>query len=387
MAKVRPFRYCMKRIAPVLLLFVFGVPFLSAQSQSSDTVVEEIVARVNNNIITRADLRKAKQELYSEAQQQPNTAQAEQQAKEHEKDLLRDLIDQQLLLSKAQELGVSADTDLVKRLDELRKQMHADSMEDMEKAAEAQGVSWEDFKQNLKNNIITQKVIGQEVGGHINVTQAEIQQYYEQHKTEMERAEQVRLSEILISTQTAGEVKTENGQNALPDAPSPDVVAQAKAKADQVYEMLKKGGDFAELAKKYSNGPTSAIGGDLEYFKRGTMSKELETKVFALDAGQYTEPTRTNQGFVILKVTEHQKAGVPPLKEVENQINEQIYVQKMQPALREYLTKLREDAYIDIKQGYIDTGASPNESKPIYTTAAADNANNKEKKKKKFGLF
>ena len=387
MAKVRPFRYCMKRIAPVLLLFVFGVPFLAAQSQSSDTVVEEIVARVNNNIITRADLRKAKQELYSEAQQQPNTAQAEQQAKEHEKDLLRDLIDQQLLLSKAQELGVSADTDLVKRLDELRKQMHADSMEDMEKAAEAQGVSWEDFKQNLKNNIITQKVIGQEVGGHINVTQAEIQQYYEQHKTEMERAEQVRLSEILISTQTAGEVKTENGQNALPDAPSPDVVAQAKAKADQVYEMLKKGGDFAELAKKYSNGPTSAIGGDLEYFKRGTMSKELETKVFALDAGQYTEPTRTNQGFVILKVTEHQKAGVPPLKEVENQINEQIYVQKMQPALREYLTKLREDAYIDIKPGNIDTGASPNESKPIYTTAAADNANNKEKKKKKFGLF
>jgi len=387
LAKVRPFRYCMKRIAPVLLLFVFGVPFLAAQSQSSDTVVEEIVARVNNNIITRADLRKAKQELYSEAQQQPNTAQAEQQAKEHEKDLLRDLIDQQLLLSKAQELGVSADTDLVKRLDELRKQMHADSMEDMEKAAEAQGVSWEDFKQNLKNNIITQKVIGQEVGGHINVTQAEIQQYYEQHKTEMERAEQVRLSEILISTQTAGEVKTENGQNALPDAPSPDVVAQAKAKADQVYEMLKKGGDFAELAKKYSNGPTSAIGGDLEYFKRGTMSKELETKVFALDAGQYTEPTRTNQGFVILKVTEHQKAGVPPLKEVENQINEQIYVQKMQPALREYLTKLREDAYIDIKPGNIDTGASPNETKPIYTTAAADNANNKEKKKKKFGLF
>jgi len=389
LAEDRPFRYRMKRILPVLFVLILGVPFLEAQTltSGSDTVVEEIVARVNNSIITRADVRKARQELYAEAQQQSNTAQAEQQAKDHEKDILRDLIDQQLLLNKAQDLGISADTELVKKLDELRKQMHADSMEDLEKAAEAQGISFEDFKQNLKNNIITQRVIGQEVGGHITVTNAEIQQYYDQHKSEMERPEQVRLSEILISTQTTPEVKNAKGENALPETPSPEVVAQAKAKADQVYEMLKKGGNFDDLAKKYSNGPTSAIGGDLEYFKRGTMSKDLESKVFAMDAGQYTEPIRTNQGFVILKVTEHQKSGVPALKDVESQINEQIYVTKMQPALRDYLTKLREEAYIDIKPGYLDTGASPNETKPIYTTAAADNSNNKEKKKKKLGLF
>jgi len=377
----------MKQMTLVSLVLLCGAALLPAQTQVSDTVVEEIVARVNNSIITRADMRKARQELYGEAQQQPNAAQAEQQAKEHEKDLLRDLIDQQLLLSKAQDLGITADTELVKKLDELRKQMHADSMEDMEKAAEAQGISWEDFKQNMKNNLLTQRVIGQEVGGHITVTSAEIQQYYDQHKSEMERPEQVRLSEILISTQTTPAVKNEKGENALPDTPSPEVVAQAKAKADQVYEMLKKGGNFDDLAKKYSNGPTSGVGGDLEYFKRGTMSKDLESKVFVMNVGQYTEPIRTNQGFVILKVTEHQTAGVPPLKEVESQINEQIYVTKMQPALRDYLTKLREDAYIDIKPGYLDTGASPNETQPIYTTATADNSNNKEKKKKKLGLF
>jgi peptidyl-prolyl cis-trans isomerase SurA len=377
----------MKRIVPVLLTVLVAAPFLLAQTPVSDTVVEEIVARVNNSIITRADVRKSREQLFAEARQQPDAAAAEQTAKEHEKDLLRDLIDQQLLLNKGQELGISADTELVKKLDELRKQMHADSMEDLEKAAEAQGISFEDFKQNLKNNIITQRVIGQEVGGHITVTNAEIQQFYDQHKNEMERPEQVRLSEILISTQTTPAVKNDKGQNALPDTPSPETVEQAKAKADQVYDMLKKGGNFDDLAKKYSNGPTSGIGGDLEYFKRGTMSKDLEAKVFAMDAGQYTEPIRTNQGFVILKVTEHQKSGVPALKDVESQINEQIYVTKMQPALRDYLTKLREDAYIDIKPGYLDTGASPNETKPVYTTAAADNSNNKDKKKKKLGLF
>jgi len=378
----------MKRIACLSLLVLLGVPFLLAQTQTTgnDTVVEEIIARVNNSIITRADLRKARQELFAEAQQQSNTTQAEQQAKEHEKDLLRDLIDQQLLLNKAQELNITADTELVKKMDELRKQMHADSMEDMEKAAESQGISFEDFKQNLKNNILTQRVIGQEVGGHINVSNAEIQQFYDQHKSELDRPEQVRLSEILISTQTSNAVKNDKGENALPDTPTPEVVAQAKAKADQVYEMLKKGGNFEDLAKKYSSGPTSSIGGDLEYFKRGTLSKDLETKVFAMDAGQYTEPVRTNQGFVILKVAEHQKPGIPPLKDVESQIQEQIYVTKMQPALRDYLTKLREDAYIDIKPGYLDTGASPNETQPIYTTASTDNPD-KPKKKKKLGLF
>ncbi len=378
----------MKKIFLLLSVFLVGVPSLLAQNPTpaSDTVVEEIVARVNNSIITRADVRKARQELYSEAQQQ-NSAQAEQQAKDHEKDILRDLIDQQLLLSKAQELGISADTELVKKLDDLRKQMHADSMEDLEKAAEAQGISFEDFKQNLKNNIITQRVIGQEVGGHITVTSSEIQQYYDQHKADMERPEQVRLSEILISTQPANVVKNDKGENALPETPTPEIVAAAKTKADQVYAMLQKGGNFDDLAKKYSSGPTSAVGGDLEYFKRGTMSKDLESKVFDMKVGQFTEPIRTNQGFVILKVTEHQSAGVPPLKEVESQINEQLYVQKMQPALREYLTKLREDAYIDIKPGYLDTGASPNETKPIYTTAASNDNSDKPKKKKKLGVF
>ena len=378
----------MKRITLVFLAFLVGVPFLPAQPQSSgDTVVEEIIARVNNSIITRADLRRAREQLYSEARQQADTAAGEQTAKEHEKDLLRDLIDQQLMLGKAQELGLNADTDFVKKLDDLRKQMNADSMEDLEKAAETQGISFEEFKQNLKNNLITQKVIGQEVGGHINVSNAEIQQYYDEHKTEMQRPEQVRLSEILISTQAAPPVKNDKGETALPSAPDPEVVAQAEAKAKEVYEMLKKGGSFDELAKKYSNGPTSSVGGDLEYFKRGTLSKELEAKVFSMQAGQYTEPVRTNQGFVILEVTEHQTPGVPPLKDMENRIQEQIYMTKMQPALREYLTKLREEAYIDVKPGYIDSGASPNETKPIYTTAAAEGSEGKVKKKKKLGLF
>src|SRR5271165_620662 len=362
----------MKKFAVLWFAVLLGIPVLAApagQSSQSDTVVEEIIARVNNNIITRADLRRAREQMLSDMrQQEPNATPVEQH--DREKDLLRDLIDQQLLLQKGEELGINADTEVVKRLDELRKQMHADSMEELEKAAQAQGVSFEEFKQNMKNGIITQRVIGQEVGSHISVTQQEIQQEYDKHKAEMERPEEVRLSEILISTQTTAPVKTEKGKEVLPETPSPETVAKAQAKAGQVYALLQKGGKFDDLAKQYSDGPTSAVGGDLEYFKRGTLSKELEQQVFAMKTGDYTKPIRTNQGFVILKVTEHQDAGIPPLKDVESKIQENLYMQKMQPALRDYLTKLREDAYIDVRTPYIDTGASPNETKPIYTTAA-----------------
>ena len=382
----------MKKIVPLLLLLLVVPGFMTqagAQTNASETVVEEIIARVNNNIITRADLRRSREQLVAENQQQDPTKLAPANAlPQREKDLLRDLIDQQLLLQKGQDLGITADTELIKKLDELRKQMHADSMEELEKAAQAQGVSFEEFKQNMKNSIITQQVISQEVGGHITISQADIQQFYDQHKSEMDRPEQVRLSEILISTQKAGEVKNDKGQAVLPEAPSPEVVAKAHEKAEQVYAMLQKGGTFDELAKKYSEGPTAAAGGDLEYFKRSTLSKELDSQIFALKAGEYTEPVRTNQGWVILKVTEHYPAGVPPLKDVQNQIQEQVYLTKVQPALREYLTKLREDAYIDVKPGYIDTGASPNETKPIYTTASTETpGSSKVKKKKKLGLF
>jgi peptidyl-prolyl cis-trans isomerase SurA len=356
-----------------------------APSQPSDaTVVEEIIARINNSIISLSDLKKSQDQLAAEQSKQEASAAVPGEGAPKQQDLLRDLIDSKLLSQKADELGISADTDVIKRLDDLRKQMHAESMEDLEKAAQAQGVSFEEFKSNLKENILTQKVIQQEVGAHITVSQQEIQEYYNQHKAEMERPEQVRLSEILVSTQ-APAPKQVAGLT-MPEPSAEDLAAQAKVKADALYAQLAKGAKFDEIAQKNSAGPTAAQGGDLEYFKRGTLSKQLEDQVFVLKPGQFTEPIRTNQGWVILKVTEHQSEGVPPIKEVEPQIQERLYMSKMQPALREYLTKLRENAYIDIKAGYVDTGASPNETKPIYTTAASADTT-KNKKKKKYVLF
>ncbi|HEX3322666.1 MAG TPA: peptidylprolyl isomerase [Terriglobales bacterium] len=361
----------------------------------ADTVVEEIIARVNNQIITRSEYLRSREQLKQDMQQQ-NPTDGDRSYQEKQRDVLRDLIDQQLLLEKGKDLGITADTELVKSLDEMRKQMNLESMEDLEKAAESQGISFEDFKQNRRNQIITQQVIGREVGSHLSINKEEEQQFYDQHRSEMERPEQIRLSEIIVAPKAppAPAVKPapadpNAAQTTPPPAaptPGPEELAAAEAKAKDLHDQIAKGGSFEDIAKKNSDGPSAAQGGDLGYFKRGVLAKELEDKTFAMKAGEITDVVRTKQGFVILKVTEHQDAGIPPMKDVEPRIQDALYMQKLQPALRTYLTKLREDAFIDIKAGYVDTGASPNQTKFIETNTKEADAK-KLKKKKKFGVL
>jgi peptidyl-prolyl cis-trans isomerase SurA len=369
------------------LLLAVGYALLLPSLSPADTVVEEIIARVNNEIVTRSEFIRSRDQLKQEVQQQ-DPANADRAFAEKQRDVLRDLIDQQLLLQKGKDLGITGDTELIKRLDEMRKQMNLGSMEELEKAAEAQGASYEDFKQNLRNQIVTQRVIGQEVGSHLAMNKEDEKKFYEQHRAEMEQPEQVRLSEILIAPKTPAKPPT--SADAKPEPPSEAdteaALAAAQAKTQDLLEQIHKGAQFSDLAKKYSDGPSAKDGGDLSYFKRGTLSKELEDKVFALKTGEVTDVIRTKQGYVILQSTEHQMAGIPTLKEVEPRIQDALYMQKLQPALRAFLTTLREEAFIDIKAGYIDSGASAKQTKPVETTAKETNAK-KLKKKKKLGVF
>jgi peptidyl-prolyl cis-trans isomerase SurA len=379
----------MKKTRLPLLLAVACALLLPSLSPA-DTVVEEIIARVNNEIITRTEYVRSREQLKNEVQQQ-DPANADRIFAEKQRDVLRDLIDQQLLLQKGKDLGITGDTELIKKLDEMRKQMNLGSMEELEKAAEAQGASYEDFKQNLRNQIVTQHVIGEEVGKHLAMNKEDVKRFYEQHRAEMEQPEQVRLSEILVAPKMPAKPAATADAGAKPEPPSEAdteaALAAAKAKAQDLLDQFHKGAKFEDLAKKYSDGPSAKEGGDLGTpFKRGTLSKDLEDKVFALKAGEVTDVIRTRQGFVFLQVTEHQTAGIPTLKEAEPRIQDALYMQKLQPALRAYLTTLREEAFIDIKNGYIDSGASAKQTKPVETTAKESSAK-KLKKKKKLGVF
>ncbi|HEY3703964.1 MAG TPA: peptidylprolyl isomerase [Terracidiphilus sp.] len=325
--------------------------------------VEEILARVNDQIITRSDYDRAQKELDDEARKQGATM---QQISDAHKDLLRNLIDQQLWISKGKELGITGETELINRLNEIRKQYNLGTLEDLEKAAQEQGVSYEDFKANIRNQIVTQQVMRDEVGRHISFTPGEVQRYFEEHKKDYEQPESVKLSEILIST---------------PADASDAQVAAAKTKAEGVVAKLRGGEDFVQVAKASSEGQTAAQGGDLGTYKRGQLNKVFEDATFGQPTGTITDPIRTRQGFVIFKVVQHNAGGAPEYKDVEQQVEQDYYGSKMEPAIREYLTKMREDAYIDISPGFTDTGASTNKRvNPIAYSAYTPPQPKKKKK-------
>jgi peptidyl-prolyl cis-trans isomerase SurA len=386
-------------------LFFVVVATTCLSALAAGQVVEEIIARVNGQIITRSEYMRSKDQLRDDVKQQDATN-ADKLYTEREKDVLRDLIDQQLLLEKGKDLGITGDTDLIKRLDQMRKDMKLESMEDLEKAATGQGISYEDFKQNMRNQIITQKVIGEEVGSHLSINKDAEQKFYDEHKSELEQPESIHLSEILVAPKKAetGKAAADKpapgpaDQSAAADTAKTDdaaaskqaddaALAAAEAKANALLKQIRGGTSFEDIAKKDSDGPSAAQGGDLGAFKRGTLAKELEDKTFAMKAGEVTDVIRTKQGYVILKVVSHQNAGIPPLKDIEPKIQDALYMQQLQPALRAYLTKLREEAYIDVKEGYIDSGASPNETKPVEVATAKTNDAKKLKKKKKLGFL
>ena len=317
-------------------------------------VVEDIVARVNDQIITSSDYDRAAEQLTAEAGQQSIPPRELEQKKA---DLLRDLIDQQLLLSKGKQLGITGETELIKRLDEIRKQNHLESMDDLEKAAQTQGVSYEDFKANIRNSIITQQVVRDEVGRRISMSPGEVEAYFKAHESEFAQPESVTLNEILVPTPA----------KSATEAADTAEVAAAQAQAEEIEKKLAAGAKFDDLAKPSptdSNAPKIVVLGE---YRRGMLGKEFEDKAFALNAGEHSQPVRTKQGFIIFQATQHNPGGAGSFKQVEPQVEEALFLEHMQPKLREYLTKLREEAAIDIKPGAVDSGASGNEMKLSYS--------------------
>jgi peptidyl-prolyl cis-trans isomerase SurA len=336
-------------------------------------VVEEIIARVNNEIITSSELDKAKASAADDAQQQCSGRCTQEQLRvaieDGQKTALRDLIDQSLLSQRGKDMGLSVETDVVKQLDQIRIQNHLKDMDELEKAVTSQSMNWDDFKNNIRNKILTQQVIGKEVGSHITIGHEEAKKYYEEHKNEFERPEQVALAAI--------EVKTEGKNEA-------EIVVLRK-KVDTTLQRIKDGEDFGQLAKRFSDGSTADQGGYLGTYKHGELSKELEDRVFKMNKNELTDVIETKQGFLVLKVLERYEAGIQPYEKVEEEIMDHLYRQRMDPALREYLKTLREQSYVVVKPGYQEMAGGGNSE--IEEVSATPEASKEKKPHKKYLLF
>src|ERR1700731_1255189 len=340
----------------------------------SGKTVEEIIARVNNEIITRSEYNKARQtseeEAKSECQNRCTPEQLQIAIEDRQKNTLRDLVDQSLLVQRAKDMGVSVEPELIKKLDAIRTENKLASMEELEKAVSGQGMNWEDFKNNIRSSLLTQRVISSEVGSHITISDEEVTKYYEAHKTEYVRPEQVALREIVVST----------------DGKKPEDLPDLKKKAETALKRVQDCEDSGEISKRPSDGSTKSQGGFLGIYKRGERSKELEDKVFKMKGNELTEVMETKQGFLVLQVLEHYDEGEQALAKVKNEIMDKLYGGRMEPAMREYLKTLREQSYVVIKPGFQDiAGGGGSEIQEVSATPEVPKAKKNHKKYLLFG--
>jgi peptidyl-prolyl cis-trans isomerase SurA len=344
-------------------------------------VIEEIVAKVNNDIITRGELEKMRAMIEAEvrAQKGLSGAELEKEVQARHADALRDKIDQLLLVQKGKDLNIKVDAEITRRIAEIQAQSKISDPDKFHEWVRQQsgGLPFEDVRQNMIDQALTQKVIGQEVGSKINVPQADIQKYYDAHKTEFVREEMVFLREILIASTDK----------------SPAAMAAAEKKAKGIVERARKGEKFTQLARDYSAAETANNDGELGAFKKGELTKQIEDAVFTQNKGYVTDPIQTPNGWEILRVDERYAAGQASLDEVKNEVMDRLYSPRMKPALRAYLTQLRQDAFLEIRGGYVDSGAAPNKNtawqdpatlKPETTTKEEVAAR---KKKKMLGII
>jgi peptidyl-prolyl cis-trans isomerase SurA len=344
----------------------------SVSAQAKPVLVEEVVARVDNEIITLSDYQKADAALHDEIAQQCQACPQDKilaDYKDGQKNLLRDLIDTQLLIARAKDMNISVETDVIKRLDDVRKQNNLGSLEDLQKAVESSGMAWEDYKAQLRNSLMSQEVIRREVGSRMDIGSDEVKKYYDAHTEEFNRPEEVQLSESFLTT----EKKT------------PEEIAAIQKQAGALRDRIIAGEDFATLAKRYSQGQTAQNGGDLGVFERGALAPQIEDAVFKLEKGQMTDPIQTKTGFEVIKVVDHFQAGLQPMDKVQNEIMNKLYTAKMEPALREYLAQLREENYVMVKPGYTDSAAIEGAT-VIQEVAPTPDTPDKKKAKKKIGL-
>jgi peptidyl-prolyl cis-trans isomerase SurA len=340
------------------------------RAQAKPLVVEEIIARVNNDVITMSDYQKAEEQLREEVAHDCQGCAQDKlmtEFKDQQKDLLRGLIDQSLMVQRAKDMGISVESDVIKRLDEVRVQNHMNSLEELEKAVEGSGLAWEDYKTTIRNGLLTQEVVRREVGSHINIGNDEVKKYYDAHPQEFTRPEQVVLSEIFLST----------------EGKSPEEVESVQKKAEDLRNRVMKGDEFSEIAKRYSEGSTAKDrGGELGTFPKGELDQKLEEVVFKMDKGQITDVIQTKTGFEILKVENHFQAGLQPMDKVENEIMNRLYMQKMEPQMRDYLGQLRQESYVMVKPGYTDSAAVAGASVITEVQPTPDVVQKKKEKKK-----
>jgi len=229
-------------------------------------------------------------------------------------DLLEQMINERLLLQKSDELGFSVSDEEVETAIDAAIAQSSISKTEFEARLAEQNLSMDDVQGFYRNQLVITKMINDTVLANVDVTDEEIEQYYDLNKAAYEIGEQVSASHILVNT---------------------------SEEAEDIIALYVDGQDFAELAKEYSIGPSGPTGGELGFFEKGVMVPEFEKAAFALEVGDVSEPVQTNFGWHIIWLQDRMEAGTQSLEDVRDSIETSLYAEKQQDAFLSFMTELR----------------------------------------------
>jgi peptidyl-prolyl cis-trans isomerase SurA len=337
-------RECGSVLALVLAFLALGA--FSACNRKSEG--GDVMAKVNGRKIPRGEVEKYYKNQTSGSPEQP----AEEQATSLRLSILKELIDNEILMQRAEKLGLMATNEEVdSRLNQIKSPY---TQEEFDKRMKERNITLDDFKRDLRRSITTEKVLNKEITSKINITDADVTRYYNEHKAEFNLIEpQYRLAEILVSVHPNAPVRNLKNDKARNDA-------EARKKIQMVLNRLDSGEDFASLAMNYSEQPeTAPNGGDLGFQPESSLrATEAATReaVLRLKPGQYTgiitvSDPRTRQlfGYRIVKLLAKEPAGQRELSDprVQQAIRDQLRDRREQLLKAAYYDVLRDQAKVE----------------------------------------
>jgi len=327
--------------ATLALALVLLLPGLRCSAKQDGA---DVMARVNGRKISRTEVEKYYNNQTADAPQKPS----QEQADSLRLSILRELIDNEILMQRAEKLGLLAtDEEINSKLAEIKAPY---TQEEFDKRLKQRNLTLEDFKRDLRRSLTIEKVLNKEVTSKINISDEDITSYYEQHKAEFNLIEpQYHLAQILVTTQPNPQVKNVKAQNE----------GDARKKMQMIENRLDSGEDFASVAMNYSEQPeTSQNGGDLGFVPESSLKTDRTAydAVNKLKPGQYTavlvvaDPNSHQvYGFRVVKLISKETSGQRELKDprVQQAIREQLRDRREQLLKAAYYESIRDKASVE----------------------------------------
>jgi peptidyl-prolyl cis-trans isomerase C len=301
-----------------------------AKKEVKQDANQEKMAVVNGTVITKALFEK-EMGRYEQQISMSGQAPGPGEATDAKDKVLKGLVDRELLIQQSKKLGiVMSDAELNDQIAGLKKRFSTE--EQFTDALKQMNLTEAQLKEELRQDMAIKKMIDQEVGSKVTVTDQEAKAFYDAHPDYFKTPEMVRASHILIKVD--------------PKATDADK-AKAREKIAAIQKKVQEGGDFAALAKESSECPSSANGGDLNYFQRGQMVGPFEEAAFSLKPGTVSAIVETQFGYHLIKVTDKKEPGVTPYEEIKDRIEKHLKQQKVNEQVAMYVDQLRSTAKIE----------------------------------------